>query len=36
MSISVSVKLPAKVNNVEKAIELLGGVDTIAKVNNSL
>jgi ACT domain-containing protein len=32
MSITISIKIPAKVQNVDKALELVGGVDFIAKV----
>ena len=36
MSITISIKIPAKVQNVDKALELVGGVDLIAKVTNSV
>lgn len=35
MSINIAIKLPAKVNDIEKALEMIGGVDHIAKVSHS-
>ena len=35
MSIYIAVRLPARVQSVENAIEAIGGADTIAKVSNS-
>lgn len=32
MSFGICIKVPAKVVNVEKAIEAIGGIDQIAKV----
>ena len=32
MSFGICIKVPARVSNVEKAIEAIGGIDQIAKV----
>ncbi len=36
MSIYIAVKLPARVQNIDKAVEAIGGADTIVKVSSTM